>query len=560
MKGQITVFLLSLLIGQLLAININHDQIPFAKADKSVFPSYTVYVNSDNGFLVKEGKDTTGVAYAIFSNEMLTTGWGYLSVTTNSSYSDLTQAAGAGYLEGFITQEMIWQNWNNMYVNEYHQTIGDNVQAWIAKNIQYMDSQIKANPTDPYWTHINLIWTQLTSMVTGYNDANTDSSTTLQLLDFLLMNMDGDMIDLGPALNLSSSTQTSDFNPKVKFTEFMRKTGHCSALIKLADDLSDLYSAHVTWSSFYEMSRIFKVYNFGYKNPAASKITMFSSYPATLSSIDDFYLLDTKITVIETTNGLMNNNLYPLITPNSVLSWIRVIVANRMATDGNSWCQVFEKYNSGTYNNQWIIVDYNKFTPGVSVRDGTLFILEQIPGYCEYEDNTDILLAGYFGSYNIPRYEYIYNISGFNDTASYGNWFSYTASPRAEIFRRDANNVHTFQQMQAMIRYNNWAKDPLSLGNSGNQISSRFDLVTHPDPNNQYLDADAFGGIDGKVVNYQYVQNLMVSAQSGPTHDQVAPFDWNQDSGIWNAKYTHVGMPDHWNFGWATMNLESMDY
>lgn len=34
-----------------------------------------------------------------------------------------------------------------------------------------------------------------------------------------------------------------------------------------------------------------------------------------------------------------------------------------------------------SYNNQWIVVDYKKFTPKKPLQDGALWILEQIPGY-----------------------------------------------------------------------------------------------------------------------------------------------------------------------------------
>ena len=35
-------------------------------------------------------------------------GWAYLSIETNGLYYDELQAAGAGYLEGQITSDMIW--------------------------------------------------------------------------------------------------------------------------------------------------------------------------------------------------------------------------------------------------------------------------------------------------------------------------------------------------------------------------------------------------------------------------------------------------------------------
>ncbi len=37
---------------------------------------------------------------------------------------------------------------------------------------------------------------------------------------------------------------------------------------------------------------------------------------------------------------------------------MRAIIANLLATTGTEWAATFSKYNSGTYNNQWMIVDY----------------------------------------------------------------------------------------------------------------------------------------------------------------------------------------------------------
>ncbi|GAM21619.1 hypothetical protein SAMD00019534_047940 [Acytostelium subglobosum LB1] len=521
--------------------------------------TYSVVLDLNNRFTVLTGNSTNGIAWAIFSNEMMTTGWGYLSISTNGAYNDTLQAAAAGYIEGFLSADMIWQNWNNMFVNEYQKTVPQNVFTWVNENNDYMVQQIASFPQDPYWQQVGLVWTQINFLHQGYQDANIEPSQTLTLSDILLMNMDGDMIDLGPALNYTSG-DVSAMPPLKSVEEFMRKTGHCSSLIKLTDDLTELYAGHTTWSSFYEMVRLFKIYTFAFSDEtqSASKTTMFSSYPASLSSIDDFYLLDTGLVVIETTNGIMNNELYLAVTPSSVLSWIRVIIANRMATSGATWCSTFAIQNSGTYNNQWIIVDYNRFVPGEDAKDGMVYILEQIPGYVEFDDVTNIVRTGYWPSYNVPYFEYIYNISGFNETmyhtSTYGNFFTYSANPRAMIFRRDANTVYTFEQYQAELRYNNWQHDTLSGGNSGNAISSRFDLVKSNPSGNPYLNKDAFGGIDSKAVNQPMVRAMQVAAQSGPTHDQQPPFNWKDN----NWSYVHVGMPDEWKFPWVTITPSSM--
>jgi len=55
---------------------------------------------------------------------------------------------------------------------------------------------------------------------------------------------------------------------------------------------------------------------------------------------------------METTNDVYNTTLYDLLTPQSLMSWIRVIVANRVATQGREWHNIMKRYNSGTYNNQ----------------------------------------------------------------------------------------------------------------------------------------------------------------------------------------------------------------
>jgi len=162
------------------------------------------------------------------------------------------------------------------------------------------------------------------------------------------------------------------------------------------------------------------------------------------------------------------------------------------------------------------------------------------------------LRFGYWPSYNIPFFERIYNESGFTTAIKvFGDWLTYDMSPRSQIFRRDANQVTTAVEFQRMLRYNDWQKDPLSDGNPGNQISSRFDLVSK-DANitNPYLVRAPFGGVDSKMTSYSFLSQASVMAQSGPTHDSLPPFNWND--GGW--KVVHEGMPDVWNFGWVEMS------
>ena len=63
----------------------------------------------------------------------------------------------------------------------------------------------------------------------------------------------------------------------------------------------------------------------------------------------------------------------------SLLSWQRVRVANQMAKDGPEWGDYSMRYNSGTYNNQYMVIDTNLFTVGEPLKDNTLTVVEQMP-------------------------------------------------------------------------------------------------------------------------------------------------------------------------------------
>lgn len=157
------------------------------------------------------------------------------------------------------------------------------------------------------------------------------------------------------------------------------------------------------------MTRIFKEYQFNYNNPMhKAKRVVFSSYPANLGSNDDFYLTSQNLAVIETTNGVLNETLFDLIKPSSLLCWQRVVLANFMATTSEEWVKFFATHNSGTYNNQYFALDLKKFKPGVSLDEGALWVAEQIPGFVDARDVTEILQYGYWPSYNVPFSKYIF--------------------------------------------------------------------------------------------------------------------------------------------------------
>ena len=181
-----------------------------------------------------------------------------------------------------------------------------------------------------------------------------------------------------------------------------------------------------------------------------------------LTSIDDYYIMNNGLAVMETTNGIYNNSLWQYVIPQSLLTWQRVRISNAISISGLDWVNNFAKYNSGTYNNQWIILDYKLFKPNEPLNDGLLYILEQIPGNCSYMDVTNILERGYWASYNVAAIEYIYNVSGTAQNAKiHGTSSSYDLAPRARLFRKYNYNAYNMSMIEKLMRYNDYKHDPL---------------------------------------------------------------------------------------------------
>jgi len=303
-----------------------------------------------------------------------------------------------------------------------------------------------------------------------------------------------------------------------------------------------LFSGHSTWIFFSFLTRVWKHIHLPFSSVmnVADSVSM-SSYPGVMSSNDDFYQLSSNLVTIETTNSIFNMSLYEYVVPQTLLSWQRTTLANRMATGGSSWNSIFSKHNSGTYNNQWLIVDYNKFT-AKSPTD-VLWIVEQIPGLVVGADQTSVLKSqSYWASYNIPFYKEIFDMSGYPQmVAKYGDDFTYNHCPRANIFRRNQTMVQDVEHMKSIMRYNNFEHDPLSEGTGSGAICARVDL--NP------TGAMPFGCTDSKITSVARVHSGKVEAICGPTADQQPPFSWAN----WTA-YPHKGMPEVFDFPWFTLS------
>ncbi|XP_061115760.1 putative phospholipase B-like 2 [Conger conger] len=519
---------------------------------------YSAVLDRQTGILsLLPGFRNDFVAWANFTDDIMQTGWAHLEVSTNSQYNDSLQAYAAGAVEGAVTSKLINKHWMNTvkgycdsskYETEYCQRLSD----YILANQQWMEKQMDKGEDLEYWHQINLVLLQLKGLEDSYNKQVSFPIGQFSVNPFglLLFQIGGDLEDLEAALNKTVLSRTLG-------------SGSCSALIKLLPGNKELLVSQDTWNSYQSMLRIMKKYSFAYRRspnddtPIPGGIQTFSSYPGTIFSGDDFYILSSGLVALETTIGNSNPALWKYVTPKgTVMEWLRNIIANRLAESGKHWAAIFSKYNSGTYNNQWMIVDYKHFTPGkLDMKDQLLTVLEQIPGLIVSGDKTkELLQSGYWASYNIPYYEEVFNTSGCPELVQqYGDWFSFDMNPRAKIFRRNQSFVTDMDSMVRLMRYNNFKEDPLSIcqgcdppNNGENAISARSDL----NPSNGTYPFGALkqrphGGTDMKVTSYTMSKEYQLLAASGPTYDQVPAFQWSTSpySGL-----LHIGHPDRWAF------------
>ncbi|XP_039257816.2 putative phospholipase B-like 2 [Styela clava] len=479
---------------------------------------------------------------ASYTDNIETTGWAVGEYTTNTDLDPHFQAYAAGFAEGFITSDRIAQTRNNTLKGFCDKTPMSKscikIHDFLQDNIQWMLQMIKENPEDKFWDEVKKGLLQVQGLEDGYNNLAVYNPTIrLKPFGFYLSQLGGDLAALEDALNVKH------------FRHHVLGSGSCSALVKLIKDKSgntDLLVSHDTWNTYNTMLRMIKRFNFGSHSEA------FSGYPGAIFAGDDFYILSSGLVATETTNGNMNPDLWKFVTTETIPEWLRNIVANRLATNGKEWCEIFSKYNSGTYNNQWMIVDYNQFEQ--QSKTGVLHVLEQLPGEVVYDDVSNVLFSQtYWASYNVPYFPKIFNDSGFPALVKkYGNWFTHDKSPRAKIFARDHKKVVDMDSLIKLMRYNDYKNDPFSKCNCTppysaiNAIAARSDLNpvdgVYPFP---ALGPRAHGALDVKATSHSLQKSLSFVAECGPTHDQQPVFEWSKSP---YANVSHLGMPDKFDF------------
>ncbi|KAF0302701.1 putative phospholipase B-like 2 [Amphibalanus amphitrite] len=513
---------------------------------------------ASGNYSVHDGEAAGWVVRANFSDQQAATGWARLEIEGRPSEdedADRVMAFAAGLAEAHITSNMIADFIYNV-VEDICAKPADSskcaaVNEYFGRNLEWTRKKVESSSErDPYWRQVGLVLSQMDGLQQGIEDtipgARPDAA--------LWLNAFPDAMDLKIGLPV---------NKKLAGAEGPSGSDHCSVLVRLLPENADLLVGHNTWVDYNYMSRLLKKVTLPFRSGAegadtvAAPTVAFSGFPGSIASLDDFHITSAGLVTTETSLDNYNKDLWTfLTTSNSVLQWIRVSVANRVASSGQEWHNAFKRYNSGTYNNQWMIVNYKKFEVGAEgAEPGLLWVTEQMPGLLVGDDVTQVLAhAGYWASYNQPYFPIIDDISGNKrQRAERGDFFSHNKNPRAQLFRRDHVLATNVTSALRLMRHNNFTADPLSSCNcstgysADNAIASRRDLN---DPDGTYplkrLGFQMYGAIDAKVTSAKLAERLEFVAEAGPTHDSQPAFQWSSSPQADTVR--HRGQPDRWEF------------
>ncbi|CEM09029.1 unnamed protein product [Vitrella brassicaformis CCMP3155] len=505
------------------------------------------------------------------------------------------------------------------------QNIGAHFERQLAamkREIHFHHHTLVDEIDDPYLKHVRYAFFQLWGMMDGYNDnARHFHATPMSMTDMIFLNSHPYMGDLRQAFNTQASherqkyrqtgpqqqqvvvddshvemspppepsqpppesvaavlMQTGDSRQKaailnnattqvqafLEWSRLVRRSGHCSAMVKVTDDGSDVLIGHTTWSDYSTMTRIWKRYelNLGAlpKSQLAAPRISFSSYAGFIGSGDSFYVLSSGLLLMDTTLPLIDKAMHTRVADEEAAPiplFLHVVACGRTATTGTHLTSCVARQNTGYGSSQWMAMDYGRFRQSGGLTDNAFFLLEQSPGLTHFGDITHVLSSkGHFLSTNRPYYDDVAKGMGYIEAQQeHGNIFSYDHNPRAVLLAHHSADMSELHELRQLMTRN---RSPLDNRESGLPedpsiaIAARFDLSKiDPIPN---------GAIDAKVVNKCLFAAMMPQGTSGPPHIPLPAFKWRGAIGASSGNaseierwpgWPHRGLPNEWAFHWT---------
>lgn len=520
------------------------------------YVNYTGYVDEDGKVTAKEGLLPDGDCWAEWSDTLNTTGWYHLTLRSHEGVENGKMGFCAGYLEGMLAHTRIYQSTmlffdqTNLKRTNHEGIYGyDRLVEWYGVHLSWMEHAIDSYPDSKYWRQVKVIHNLFKGLCKGYNDTvgfkTLDDPLPEQLTEMEMFIM----VSMGDSLELLASWEWIPRN-----SEMLQ---HCTGVIKMSPDQDDIYFAHDSWTDY----RCLHAIAVKYYLPAAdfsSPYVSLSTSMGLLSSVDDFFINGAGLMVFETTFTLQNRTLYTdYCHPRLVLNWMRTLLAMFTATNVTEWEDQFLNYNSGTYNNDYFVVDTKKLRRKGRDRPmkDLIHVIAQLPGPQRWiEDVTERLYRDtIIGSFNVPTSKAASDYMEFWRAYGVSSGFcNYTECCRYHIIMRESPRLKDFDTFRHFMRYSGFKRDTYSIykgyRNPSCAISARGDLG--PTPNSH-------GGINTKATMASAAFTKMhLWLINSPSTEQYEPMDFRKPP---LDKLDHLGLIDVWNFSWIEEEQDGFD-
>ena len=127
---------------------------------------------------------------------------------------------------------------------------------FFQQNLEYMQTITSLyKDKDPYWHEVNNLYWQMRGLHEGYNFM-APPEEKIDLVRFQTIVSLGDVDEIG---NWKKENRP-DFSKMTseELITYLDLRSHCSGIMKVADDLSDVWFGHNTWTFYNKMIRIYK--------------------------------------------------------------------------------------------------------------------------------------------------------------------------------------------------------------------------------------------------------------------------------------------------------------
>jgi hypothetical protein len=190
---------------------------------------------------VDSGMNTSGIAWARFSDKLSTTGWMELVVETTDSarVSNDVKMYAAGFVEGILTavrtSQFFANTYQSMMIDPDAERAYQNVKNMFWDELEYVKNKTNfvkgpssPPPRDPYWKHVRYVYEQVWGVKDGYNQmAQLRGANMLDMLDMLAINSHGELPELMEIYSPQNVKIRRSFQEKAGRTDltFLQRSG-----------------------------------------------------------------------------------------------------------------------------------------------------------------------------------------------------------------------------------------------------------------------------------------------------------------------------------------------